>query len=195
MSVSIVRATEGQLWQWEAARLYSSGGTQGAVRLTMQRSSPSLTSLSSLYPFNPPLCLRRQCKNQFIMTLSVQRLYPSLYKRPLCCKNNNPRCTEKRNRVQTQILPLKNKRGKLCVACSDRKAPQCEGRLPSHRYKQGHQLHLHEYAHTVTRTQTQLPWSCVCRRCRVGTGPDHMCSGAGWIWTLKGSRGHVTCSC
>lgn len=36
-----------------AACLYSRVEEEGAKRLTMQRSSPSLTTLSSLYPFNP----------------------------------------------------------------------------------------------------------------------------------------------
>lgn len=75
---------------WGTACLYSSGEEQGAERLTMQRSSPSLTSLSSLYPFNPLPCLRRLHKNQFLVIISVQHLYNSLYKRPVGCKNNNP---------------------------------------------------------------------------------------------------------
>lgn len=56
-----------------------------------------------------------------------------------------------------QILPLKNKGAELFfVASRDGKAPQREGRLSSHSNKQGHKLHLHEYTHTVTHSQTQL---------------------------------------
>lgn len=69
------------------------------------------------------------------------------------------------NLVQIQILPLKNKKGKLFVASSDRKAPQCEGLLSSPRYKQGHKcmcMNTHTLSHTVKLQATTQATVVMC---------------------------------
>lgn len=164
------------------------------MRLTMQRSSPSLTSLSSLYPFNPPPCLRRQQKNQIIMRLSVQHLYHSFYKRPLCCNDNNRKCTGWMKILsKLQYCPWRITGGKLFVASSDRKLPNVRALCqPTSKNKvinsccMNTHTYTNAYCHTVRFRLGTVVISYVCCWCRDGSGPDHMCSGPGWTWTLMG---------
>lgn len=87
------RTTE--VMDWEASCLYLSREKQGAVRLTMQRSSPSLTSLSSHFSFDPPPCLRRLCEKMFFIKLSVQHLEILCLKDLWVIKTRTHRCTDR----------------------------------------------------------------------------------------------------
>lgn len=172
-----------------AACLYSRVEEEGAKRLTMRRSSPSLTTLSSPYPFNP-LPASGGSTKATSWWYSLFNIFIVLWWKDFgrYIKKNNPwvrRLNE--NLIHTIIRSPWRAKGSatLCCVQGTKAGLLLCYRIPANKVTNLTCMNTHRCA--VTCAQNRPLWSYVCRVCRDG--------GVTRTWTLEGNRSCLAPSC